>query len=406
MKMQRSSKKGMGTGWLWVVVLTMALAILGSMVVPAGMKAGTAFAQEEASVYLEQPSQSLAPGKTTTLDIKIENVSNLYGVELHLSFPPELLEVVDTNPEKEGVQIEPGDFLIPSEPAGIAVNRANNNEGMIDFAVTLTGDEAIPGEGDLATITFRCKAKGTANISFQNPIPDEDPVKLADSEGNSIPVTWEGIEIITAKIIPSVSIEPDLVKRTPGEAFSIDTVIDSATYSLKACHVELSYDSDVLEATDYAYKELLGVENILEEPGSGITTGLMKYGITRTAGNPAEPVSGALITTEFMVKEDAPEDSYNLDLHDVTLKGVTGADIPNVVVSDGMVTVSLVYKGDFDADHDIDFDDFVAFGDAYDSVTEDPNYNVIGDFDDSGGIDFDDFVAFGDVYGTVLASLG
>ncbi len=65
------------------------------------------------------------------------------------------------------------------------------------------------------------------------------------------------------------------------------------------------------------------------------------------------------------------------------------------------VTVSLaVHKGDFDGDDEIDFDDFVAFGDAYDSVTGDPNYNVIGDFDEDNEINFDDFVAFGDVYGT------
>jgi len=56
-------------------------------------------------------------------------------------------------------------------------------------------------------------------------------------------------------------------------------------------------------------------------------------------------------------------------------------------------------KGDFDADGDIDLIDFAAFGDAYDSVSGDANYDVIGDFDDDGDIDLVDFAAFGDVYG-------
>lgn len=55
-------------------------------------------------------------------------------------------------------------------------------------------------------------------------------------------------------------------------------------------------------------------------------------------------------------------------------------------------------KGDSDGDGDIDFDDFIAFSDAYDSCDGDQNYDVIFDFDDSDCIDFDDFIAFSDVY--------
>ena len=92
----------------------------------------------------------------------------------------------------------------------------------------------------------------------------------------------------------------------------------------------------------------------------------------------------------------------------------TGGLITAIVEGDATVTVTYLtktaevsvtvseegIKGDFDGNNEVDFDDFVSFGDCYGSESGDANYNAIGDFDDSGVIDFDDFVAFGDVYGT------
>jgi hypothetical protein len=63
------------------------------------------------------------------------------------------------------------------------------------------------------------------------------------------------------------------------------------------------------------------------------------------------------------------------------------------------ITATTGVKGDFDGDGDVDWDDFLAFADAYGATScDDPNYNSIADFDDDCNVDWDDFLAFADVY--------
>ncbi len=55
-------------------------------------------------------------------------------------------------------------------------------------------------------------------------------------------------------------------------------------------------------------------------------------------------------------------------------------------------------KGDWQGDCDIDYDDFIAFADAYGSHCDDVNYHPLGDFNNDCVIDFDDFMMFADTY--------
>ncbi|MBP1909044.1 hypothetical protein [Methanolobus bombayensis] len=55
-------------------------------------------------------------------------------------------------------------------------------------------------------------------------------------------------------------------------------------------------------------------------------------------------------------------------------------------------------KGDYDGNEIVNFDDFVEFAEAYNSVEGDANYDAIFDFDDDNDVDFDDFVEFAGVY--------
>jgi subtilisin family serine protease len=91
----------------------------------------------------------------------------------------------------------------------------------------------------------------------------------------------------------------------------------------------------------------------------------------------------------------APDTEHEIGTHTVDDAG----NINAAWVKDTARTKPEVgLKGDFDGDGDVDWDDFLAFADAYDSVKGDPNYNSVGDFDDDGDIDWDDFLAFGDAY--------
>ncbi|GAB4545689.1 MAG: hypothetical protein Tsb0013_03730 [Phycisphaerales bacterium] len=81
---------------------------------------------------------------------------------------------------------------------------------------------------------------------------------------------------------------------------------------------------------------------------------------------------------------------------------VTGAG--GVVISDPIV-VELIKReitnscsGDFNNDGDVDLGDFGAFGQSFDSVVGDPNYDPRADFNNDGDVDLGDFGVFGNDY--------
>jgi LysM repeat protein len=120
------------------------------------------------TVVIDPPSREVTVGATTTVDIRIENVSDLFGAEVHLTFDPALLEGVDADTGTAGVQIQPGPFLSPDFTAQNNVDQA---AGKIDFAISQMAPHGpVSGSGVLAMITFKGKAVGTSPIDFVNVI--------------------------------------------------------------------------------------------------------------------------------------------------------------------------------------------------------------------------------------------
>lgn len=157
------------------------------------------------TVVIDLPSREVAVGATTTVDIRIENVSDLFGAEVHLTFDPALLEGVDADAGKAGVQIQPGGFPSPDFTAQNAVDQA---AGKIDFAVSqMAPHGAVGGSGVLATITFKGKAVGTSPINFVNVIlaaPGGVQIN-AGTQGGSLTVIGD----VTPTPTPTATSPPD-----------------------------------------------------------------------------------------------------------------------------------------------------------------------------------------------------
>jgi hypothetical protein len=157
--------------------LVATLALLFVALLLSGPLTGTGSAQEGAMVRLE-PLPGQEGAGAIAVAIHIENVTRLYGAEVHLAFDPARLEVQDADPDTEGVQIQAGDF--PS-PDFVVQNQADNVKGTIDYAATqLAPREAVDGSGVLATVTVKGKDKGTSSLTFVG-------AKLADPDGQEIP---------------------------------------------------------------------------------------------------------------------------------------------------------------------------------------------------------------------------
>jgi len=111
-----------------------------------------ALAQEGANVYL-QPVEST--DDTITVDVVIENISNMYGAEFRLRYDPAILAVQDMNPDQNGMQIEVG-TLLPVDKGFVVANKVDEATGEIVFAMTLL-NPAPPAEGSgpLARVSFK-----------------------------------------------------------------------------------------------------------------------------------------------------------------------------------------------------------------------------------------------------------
>lgn len=129
------------------------------------------------------------------VQVHLNNVQNIEGVDFSLTFDPQLVEVQDADQASAGIQITGGTFL----QGLLAKNEADNPNGTIRFA-TATSDPGATGSGILATIKFKALQKGTSNLAFTS-------VKLVDqglnwvncnSENASLNISDQGV--ITGKV--------------------------------------------------------------------------------------------------------------------------------------------------------------------------------------------------------------
>jgi hypothetical protein len=159
-------------------VLIGLVVLLVLSLVPAG-----ALAQTTTIVLVNPPSQSVQVGQNATVDVKVDGVASLYGVDIRLSFDAAKLEVLDADGNAaNGVQIASGDLMNPAQ-GFLAQNTVNNTTGQVQYVFALMAPAAaVSGSGALARITFKTKASGNAVISL-------DSVTLSSEQAQPIPAT-------------------------------------------------------------------------------------------------------------------------------------------------------------------------------------------------------------------------
>ena len=131
-------------------------------------------------VRIQPETTSLKMGDTISIDILIENVSDLMGVELELKFDPAVLQAQDTDTNEDGVQVQSGAFLSPDFKMRDTVD---NNAGVAEYiAVQLAPREPVSGSGLIASITFKAIAPGESELTLTK-------TTLASPEGERISAT-------------------------------------------------------------------------------------------------------------------------------------------------------------------------------------------------------------------------
>ncbi|MBN1922210.1 MAG: hypothetical protein JW892_13260 [Anaerolineae bacterium] len=138
--------------------------------------------------------------EVVAVTVRINDVINLYGADVIVSFDPTILEVVDKDGNLGNAS--------PVENAGmlsgtifVAKNEANNTAGTVQYAVTLLNPAPpVTGSGEFIRIYFRAKAAGTSALHFSY-------FKLATLGGEEIPSTAvDGSAVTTAPDAAAVTI--------------------------------------------------------------------------------------------------------------------------------------------------------------------------------------------------------
>jgi hypothetical protein len=158
--------------WALLILAVAALALIS--------RSAAAEPSATAILTVDPVSSTVLFGDTTTLDIMVREVADLYGVQLTISFDPGKVEVVDADTGTPGVQIAPG--TCPS-PDWMVMNTVSNATGVISYAViALNPSPPCNGEGMVASIEFHALSGGESIIHFSEWI-------LANRDGGEIETT-------------------------------------------------------------------------------------------------------------------------------------------------------------------------------------------------------------------------
>jgi len=128
------------------------------------------------------------------LDVRVQDVIDLYGAWLQITFDPRAIQVRDADPRGSapGIQLRPGDFL-DTVNQFVLVNEVDNAAGTAEFAATqLRPATARSGSGVLVTLLLETLAEGssTVRVTRAELLDDShpDPLKL--------PVGTRGAEVV------------------------------------------------------------------------------------------------------------------------------------------------------------------------------------------------------------------
>jgi uncharacterized protein YdeI (BOF family) len=168
------------------------------------------------SVVVSPDTRTIEQGGVTSTAIRVLGVAGLYGAEIHLEFDPNIVQVVDADADRPGVQVLPGPVFTDRNHY-VAANRADNVAGTIDFAASLLNPEPpVDGSGDLATIRWRGVAPGSttvhlADVSLSDQAGQLLAVRLEDGNISVVPATVTVTPTPSATATPTFTPTPEVV---------------------------------------------------------------------------------------------------------------------------------------------------------------------------------------------------
>ncbi|MBI5879015.1 MAG: hypothetical protein HZB53_15295 [Chloroflexi bacterium] len=167
-------------------------------------------AQGGATARPDPPTLEVGLGQQETLNIVLEDAQDVYGIDVRAKFDPAVIEVVDADPSKDGVQMTPGTFI---KPDFLVRNTAENVTGTLQYVTTqVNPSPPVSGRGIVVSVLVRGKALGKQTaftISF---------VEIADRTGRKLPVRGQAGNIVVVQPKPPTPTPTAQATATPTAA--------------------------------------------------------------------------------------------------------------------------------------------------------------------------------------------
>jgi len=294
---------------------------------------------EPARVAISPTHREVSVGMTTTVQIRIVDVTNLFGGHVHVSFDPSIVRIVDANPGLSGVQVNLGDFPWPDY---VPVNEVDNTAGTIELALTQLPSRAPRnGDGVMSTLVFEALQAGISPVTITFS-------QLSDPEG---------IEILSTRHHGEI------------EVLRWGTVRGQVGFQGRSAPPAMDWVCPLSVTLHLA-----------GDP------------------SPAYTFSALCDQTGIFTVTDVLTEVYDVmvrDLHSLwSIKR-------NVHIQTGINPVDLgtLVEGDADVNKTVDILDFAALATAFGSVPADPEWDPRADFNNSLNIDVLDFALLATNYG-------
>jgi hypothetical protein len=164
-------------------LVALGLLAAGPSPVQSAQTIAAAPGNDGAIVRCDPSTLNASVGATVSVTIFVQDVVDLYGLDVRLVFDPAYAQVVDSDPSATGVQIQPlSGFLSPD----FVVRRtADNSTGLVRYAVTqVAPSQPVTGSGAVARIDLRGTQPGAITVPFTN-------VELVRNNGSAIAATTQ-----------------------------------------------------------------------------------------------------------------------------------------------------------------------------------------------------------------------
>lgn len=129
-----------------------------------------------------------------TMAVSLKGASQVRSVALEVQFNPQIVQVVDADPNQRGVQVRLDGGLL-SRPTQVLRNEVDTGAGRIFFEATMLGSETINGDAGLIIIDWRPQSPGTTNVALVR-------ADLTNASGQAVPtIRQDGVVEITADCV-------------------------------------------------------------------------------------------------------------------------------------------------------------------------------------------------------------